>query len=180
MTNIIEEAKLKEKVGIIDRVFKALLQNYGFRKPNVRLPTINFVYPSFTANENIEEFKFSQTLERELREREYIVREDLRNKKVIWTANEDILLESGEIAPRLGIEEQINGKINSIYSYSPLLFLGANENNFSAYVVKPLIDTSMAWFEFTDEERNNLRELFVKKAEERPYRSLIKRILRRK
>jgi len=148
----------------------ALVQSYDFKKVEKgKLPTIDFVYPEKTADGNTEAFRFYPELRAELAEREGVVREGLKGKDVIRTWDDEVLLEVGKIAPRLGLEEQITGKINSIYAYAPLLFVGYKGEEFACYVVKPVIDHSMAWFELTKEEKKGVEEMLVKKAKEKPY-----------
>ena len=162
------------------KMLEALVQNYGFKKAEyAKLPTIDFVYPDFTADGNTESFRFSQSLRAELRSRANIVRENLAGKNLAWTLEEPIMLEVGKVAPRLGIEDQITGKINSIYSYNPLLFTGEYGNEFAAYVVKPVVDASMAWFELTKEEQTELKEILEKKAQMRPYKNLFQKLFSR-
>ena len=162
-----------------EKILKSLVQNYNFKEvSSKRLPTINFVYPDFTADGNTEDFRFSSTLRRELREREYLVREALKDKSLVWTNNKSTLEEIDPIAPRLGIGDLISERINSVYSgYAPLLFVGANDKSFESYVVKPVVDGSMAWFELTPKERCSVENLLVQKAEARPYQTFIQRIL---
>jgi len=158
-------------------MLEALVQNYGFKKTSYeKLPTIDFLYPDYTANGNSEDFRFFPKLRSELRERSKIVRENLAGKSLVWTLDEQTMLEVDKIVPRLGLDDQISGKINSIYSYSPFLFVGQNEKDFAAYVVKPVIDASMAWFELTNEEQDKVYALLAKKAADKPYRSFIQRL----
>jgi hypothetical protein len=172
------KTKMKKKViRMNENMLEALVQNYNFKmEKKGKLPTIDFVYPNFTADGNTEEFRFSYSLEQQLRDRAHLVREGLEGRRVAYTLDETTLLEVGKVAPRLGLEEQISGKINSIYSYAPLLFIGVSQNDFKAYVVKPLVDASMAWFELTEEETAKVKNLLEKKAEEKPYKTLIQRI----
>ena len=147
---------------IQEEMIAALIQNYRFKRTiESRLPTIDFVYPDYTGNGNTEAFRFSETLRRELKERADIVREDLKDKSLLWTPNEAVLLEVGKYFPRLGLDEQISGKINSIYTYSPILFVGFGENDFASYVVKPVVDKSMSWFELSAHEKM-IQELCLK------------------
>lgn len=163
-------------------LFKALIQNYGFKTVKAdKLPTVDYVYPDYTADGNTENFRFSSNLRRELRERASVVTTNLHSKEFIaWTHSDAILNEVASIAPRLGIEEQLSGKINSIY-YNPILFIGANSSDasISAYTVKPVIDGSMAWFEFAEQERLAVDANLRRKAEEKPYRGLFARLFDR-
>jgi len=152
-------------------MLEALAQNYQFKieKPG-KLPSINYVYPDYTADGNTEAFRFDCDLRRELSDRAESVRQNLEGKKVAYTSDKSTLLEVGKIAPRLGLEEQISREINSVYSsYAPLLFIGVDESNFTAYIVKPIIDTSMAWFELTQDETQSVRNMLREKAEAKPY-----------
>jgi len=158
-------------------MLEALVQNYHFKiaKPE-RLPTIDYVFPDYTADGNTEVFRFDAGLRRELSDRADIVRRNLAGKTIAYTLDESILLEVGEIAPRLGLKEQISGEINSPYTYVPLLFIGVSEENFVAYVVKPFIDANMVWFELTPDETQKIKENLEEKAAARPYRTLLQRI----
>jgi len=160
-------------------MLESLAQNYNFNIERCgKLPTIDYVYPDYLKDGNTEQFRFSSTLRKELSDRAYIVRNDLKNKKVAYTLNEKILQEVGKIAPRLGIAEQLSGKYNTIY-HDPLLFVGLNESDFSAYIVKIVADGNGAWFELTPQEKQGIRENLNKKAEEKPYRTLLQRIFGR-
>jgi hypothetical protein len=159
-------------------ILAALVQNYRFKRTsNSKLPTIDCVYPSYTSDGNTEAFRFSSDLRGELKERESLVKESLAGKNIIWTTNREILLGAGKLAPRLGLEDQITGKINSIYSYAPILFVGLDSEQFTSYVVKPVIDCSMAWFELTSKETLEVKDYLETKAREKPYRNLIQRII---
>jgi hypothetical protein len=158
-------------------IISALVQNYGFKHVLYEeMPTIDFVYPDYTADGNTEAFRFNHALRSNLLARAEIVRTQLRDSSIIRTFDINLLLEVGIIAPRLGLEEQITGKINGVYSYAPLLFAGFSERAFNTYVVKPIIDASMAWFELTNDETNNTKELLIRKAQEKPYRNFIQRL----
>jgi hypothetical protein len=159
-------------------LLESLIQNYGFKKPEKgKLPTMDYVYPSYTADGNTEEFRFSEGLRRELGARAGIVKDSFKGKSIAYTFNESMMYEVAKIAPRLGLEEQLSGNMNSIYAYPPLLFVGSNGKDFKAYVVKPVADYSMAWFELTDEEAKKVHENLEKKAEEKPYRSMVDKLL---
>ena len=160
-----------------NKMLEALVQNYDFKKAKYEtLPSVDFVYPNYTADGNSEEFRFSSNLRNELAKRSDVVREDLKGKNLVWTLNEKTMYEIAKIAPRLGLEEQMSGAINSIYSYSPILFVGQNDSDFSTFIVKPLVNTSMAWFELTSKEKNEVRALLEKKAEARPYKTFFQRL----
>jgi hypothetical protein len=160
------------------QLIKSLIQNYDFKKSKKgKIPTIDYVYPDYTSDGNTEAFRFSSSLRDELRERASIVISDLKGKEVLWTNNEPLLLEVGNIAPRLGLEEQIIGNLNSIYNYAPLLFIGESSEQRSAYVVKPLINISMAWFELTSGEKGEVWAMLERKAEDKPYRNLMQKVL---
>jgi hypothetical protein len=157
------------------KMLKALIQNYGFKiMKNNKMPTINLVYPSYTADGNTEEFRFSESLCRELSARASIVKTDLSDKLIVWTNDEDTVIGLDKLIPRMRLEEQT--KINSIYSYAPLLVVGAGDESLSAYIVKPIVDGRIAWFELTGEEKGKIEKHLSEKAEARPYRNLIQRI----
>jgi len=161
-----------------DHILEALVQNYNFKreKPG-KLPTIDYVYPDYTADGNTEAFRFDSGLKSELSDRAKLVRQSLADKQVTYTLDESILLEVGKIAPRLGLKEIIKGEINSVYStYKPLLLIGVNEEDFAAYVIKPVIDGSMAWFELTKDEAQRVRDNLTEKVEAKPYRTLLQKI----
>ena len=164
------------------QMIEALVHNYAFDRASYeKLPTINFVYPDYTADGNTEAFRFSEELERELNDRANVVREGLDGKTLAWTSDEETMLEVDKIAPRFGLDELISGKINSIYSrYRPFLYVGQDDEEFVAYVVKPLVTAEMAWFELTPEETRALHELLTAKAEERPHRGIIQKLFGRK
>ncbi|MDP3882162.1 MAG: hypothetical protein Q8Q31_04780 [Nanoarchaeota archaeon] len=156
---------------------KALVQNQGFKRTDFdKLPTIDFVYPDFTADGLTEEFRFERGLRRQLAERTDLVRDKLRNKEIVWTSDEKVLLEVHPITPRLRLEEQINGNVNTIYNYAPMLFAGFDKSDFGVYVVKPIVNESMAWFELTTDEKIATYGLLMKKAEDRPYRTWTQRL----
>jgi hypothetical protein len=157
---------------------KALVQNYDFKKAeHNKLPTIDFLYPDYTADGNTEAYRFSSTLRAELAERTPLVREAFQGKDLAWTYNDATLQEIDSIAPRLGIDEIISGRINSIYSIgAPILFVGASDSSFQAYVVKPIVDGHMAWFEFTSQEKCGVSDLLARKAAEKPYRTWTQRV----
>ncbi len=166
-------------------IVKSLVHKYGFKRTSYdSLPTIDFVYPDFVQDCNREDFRFSHEVRRELAKREGVVRESLRDKELIWSNHPGLVMLADSTAPRVGLGDIINGKINSVYSfYAPMLFLGfgKEENEFVAYPVKaiPLDDRiggQMFWHQLTEEETSSLYELLIKKAEERPYKSLIQRI----
>ncbi|GEM_PF-1617458 len=159
----------------MDNLVQALLQNSGFKAVKGNLPTIDFVYPAYTADGLSEAFRFSHTLLNELAEGKGRVVSTVAEKTVVWTAEESLLLQVDPIAPRLRLKEQISGKVNSIYSYAPMLFVGVNDADFVAYVVKPIIDARMAWFELTPEETIGVRSILEKCAEANPYRSPLQR-----
>ncbi len=160
-----------------NKVLSSLIQNYSFRRAKEsRLPSIDYVYPDFTADGNTEAFRFSENLRAELSQRNNVVRQGLHGRDLTWTTNENVLLEVGKIAPRIGLEEQITGKINSIYSYAPILFLGFSNEDVASYVVKPAITEEMAWFEFSAEEKENVAKLLERMANEKPYRNFLQRI----
>jgi hypothetical protein len=172
---------MKEKTNVNpqSKMLDALVQNYQFKLPKKgKLPTINYVYPDFTADGNTESFRFCSNLRSELSARADIVRNNLAEKRVAYTSSEQMLLEVDEIAPRLGLSDQIHGRINSIYSYSPLLFVGVQNDDFSAYVVKPLIDASMAWFELTQDELHHVHNNLQHKVQLKPYRNFMQRLFR--
>ena len=164
-------------------IVKSLVHNYGFKKTSYdSLPTIDFVYPSHVQECNREDFRFSNEVRRKLASRANIVREDLKNKELIWTNNPQLVMEADSAAPRIGFDAIINGKINSVYSlYSPMLLLGFGENgekDFSAYPVKAIpldyrIGGQMFWHELKDEESKKLYETLSRKAEEKPYKNLM-------
>lgn len=160
-----------------NRLTRALVQNYGFKETSLaKLPTIDYVYPDFTADGNTESFRFSEELRRELAAGATKVKQRLSDKSIVWTNNSETLIEVHPIAPRLGLEDQITRKINSIYSYDPILFIGA-DNDFVAYVVKPVINADMAWFELTASETEGVKKMIEKMAAEKPYRTLFQKIL---
>jgi hypothetical protein len=162
-----------------NQTIKSLAKNYSFKieKPG-KLPTIDYVYPDYIKDGNSEAFRFYEGLRKELSDRAEIVRTGLKDKDIAYTLSDSILLEVGEIAPRLGLKELIKNEINSIYScYSPLLFVGINETDFAAYVVKVIPDGDMAWFELTKSETDNIKDNLIKKAEEKPYKTLLQKIL---
>jgi hypothetical protein len=162
-----------------NKTIKSLAKNYSFKIEKAgKLPTIDYVYPDYIQDGNSEAFRFYEGLRKELSTRAEIVRDGLKDKEVAYTLNDSTLLEVGEIAPRLGLKELIKNEINSIYScYSPLLFIGMNEKDFTAYVVKVIPDGDMAWFELTKSETDSIKDNLIKKAEEKPYKSLLERIL---
>jgi hypothetical protein len=165
-------------------LIKALVQNYGFKRTEFnKLPTMDYVYPDFTGNGNTESYRFSAGLRKDLASRSGVVTADLTGKNIAWTSNERVLLDVDKIAPRLGLEDQITGKINSIYAYPPLLFIatGNQADSFTSYVVKPVISgfsggPDMAWFEMTSDEKVKTQELIDKYVTEKPYRSLMQRV----
>lgn len=160
------------------RMLDALVQNYQFKKvKSGRLPTIDYVYSAVVEDGNSEAFRFDGRLRRQLSLRAQGVHESLTDKLVAYTTDENMLLEVGEIAPRLGLREQITGEVNSVYTYAPLLLVGVDVDAFEAYVVKPVVDASMAWFELSDAEREGVHGLLSHKAEEKPYRTLLQRII---
>jgi hypothetical protein len=158
----------------------ALVQNYGFERKNLgNMPSVDFVYPNFTADGNTESFRFSTDLRTELQARANIVYTELDGKELIWTPRYETLFEVAEIAPRLGIREQLTEAINSVY-YEPFLFVGvgekAGQKDIRAYVVKPIVDFNMAWFELTDEEQKKTIGLLEKMAQNKPYKTLMQRL----
>ena len=161
-----------------DKMLESLVHNYNFKAQKAgKLPTIDYVYPSYTADGNTEDFRFSESLRYELAERAQVVTDSFKGKKVVYTLDESVMLEVADIAPRLGLKEQIKGEINSIYSYSPLLFIASDGKDFKAYVVKPVIDYSMAWFELTEDETKKVKENLEKKADKKPYKTLAQRVM---
>ncbi len=162
-----------------DYMLEALAQNYSFKiKKQSKLPPINYVYPDYTSDGNAEDFRFDSGLRKKLSTRENIIRQNLNGKKIAYTSDKSILLEVGEIAPRLGLKEQISGEVRGSYIYAPLLFVGKNGIGFTAYVVKPIIDASMAWFELTQDETKNIRKNLKEKIEAKPYKTLLQRIFK--
>jgi len=106
------------------------------------------------------------------------VRRSLEDKKIIATHNKEVLLGIDQIALRLDLREQIT-KYGDLYD--PLLVVGLDkkgtENNFIAYVVIPIMNGQMAWFELTEKENIDVRNYLMELAEEKPYKSLIERIV---
>ncbi|MBM3232820.1 hypothetical protein FJZ18_01490 [Candidatus Pacearchaeota archaeon] len=164
------------------KTIDALVQNYRFKRITNRwkLPSVDFVYPSYTADGNSEAFRLSPELRTGLAARAEVVWDGLEDRDTCWTSDEKVLLEVGKVAPRLGIEEQITRKINSVYSYSPLLFAGFGQNEVNAYVVKPIVNGEMAWFELTPDETGKVGGMLERMAQERPYRNIIQRVMGKK
>jgi len=158
------------------QVLKALIQNFEFRIER-GLPTVNFVYPDYTADGLTEMFRFDSGLRHQLWERAHRVHDSLGGRQVAHTLSESILLEVDKIVPRLRLGEHIRGKVNVIYPYAPILFVGIGEADFSAFIVRPIVDASMAWFELTQAETDGVRDLLLAKAESKPYRSFLQRVL---
>lgn len=161
-----------------NEVLEALVRNYGFKKAEFqRLPTIDYAYPDYVANGNNEEFRFSPELRYELAQRKGEVTKDLENKSIVWTYDEGTLREIGNIAPRLGLKELIDGEINSIYSFAaPILFVGMEGEALTAYVVKAIPDNRMAWFELTPSEKEEVKNLIKQKAKEKPAKGLVQKL----
>ncbi|MCD6464089.1 hypothetical protein J7L02_01020 [Candidatus Woesearchaeota archaeon] len=148
------------------QLLESLVKEYGFKKVKnmSKLPTIDFVYPNTIQDGNTESFRFDDVLRMRLAKRSSIVKEQLAGKKIAYTSDEDLLLEVSNIIPRLGLKELINNEINSVYAYKPLVFIAADEKEFVAYVVKPIVDYSMVWFELTPEETQALQQFLTEKA----------------
>ncbi|MBP7708566.1 hypothetical protein KA107_02680 [Candidatus Pacearchaeota archaeon] len=163
-----------------NRFIDALVQNYGFKKTTeARMPTVDYVYPNFTADGNTESFRFSESLRAELKSRRGLVYSALAGKDLAWSYEDSIMREVAGIAPRLGIREQLNKEGNFIY-HNPLLFLGVEKTGCPqsaiAYVAKPLVTWDMAWFELTDKELSETRNLLQTLADQKPYRTVMQRI----
>lgn len=162
-------------------IMKSLVHNYGFKRTSYgSLPTIDFVYPNFVQDCNREDFRFSSEIRRDLAKGENSVRESLKDKELIWTRDNSLVMLADSTSPRVGLGDIINGKINSVYSlYAPMLFLGfGKENDFVAYPVKAIpldyrIGGQMFWYQLTEEETTALYETLGKKVEERPYKTLM-------
>ena len=134
---------INENLG--EKVAKALVQNCGFKKAKYeKLPTIDFAYPDYTTDGTTEAFRFDAGLRNELRDRATIVRDKLKDKTIIYTLDQPTLYEVEKIAPRLGMEEDRTK--NTLCPYAPLLFTGLDNEEFEAFVVKPLITNQMNWF----------------------------------
>lgn len=158
------------------RMLESLVQNHNFRVIDYeKLPSIDFVYPSYTMDGNSEAFRFDESLRYQLSKGEESVRISLRDKKIAFSNEESLLLEVGQISPRLGLKEQLSREINSIYSYKPVLLIGTKNDSFISYVIKPIITYHMAWFELNPQENEEIESILIKKSEEKPYRGFLQR-----
>lgn len=167
-------------------IVQSLVHNYRFKRTNYdSLPTIDFVYPNFVQDCNREDFRFSSEIRRELAKGKSDVQESLRDKEVVWTRDNSLVMLADNVVPRVGLGELINGKINSIYSlYAPMLFLGfgKDKNDFVAYPVKAIpldyrIGGQMFWYQLTEGETSSLYSDLIGKAEEKPYKTLSDKLM---
>lgn len=161
-----------------NELLKALIQNYDFKQVKVtELPTIDYVYPSNCAFGNSEIFRFDPDLRNELSAGASKVRQTLQVKILAYTFNNSILSAVDKIEPSIGLDDLLSERINSIYAYEPFLFVGLDETNFVAYVVKPIVDGRMAWFELSSATNERVKEYLQTKATEKPYVSKRKMFL---
>lgn len=155
----------------MDDMFKALVQNYQFKEEKKGShPSVDYIYAPGSDGTD-ESFRCDEGLRIHLHKTAKVVKECLDSRRVIYTMEKVLLDEVSDIAPRLSIREEQSGEINTVYSrYSPLLFLATDSADFHPYVVKPIINRVMAWFELGDVEKGLLLKNLAQKADVKPYR----------
>lgn len=156
------------------KTLKALVQKCEFKEVEyAKIPTIDFVYPDYTLDTTREDFRFDKRLRNELAEREPIVRAKLKDKNLIWAYNTTIP-DLDKTLPRLDLE-----KITAIYPHDPFLFAAIKNQEFDAYIVRPIICCNqMAWFELTNEETEEVQRLVYQMAEENPVKlTMVEKII---